>query len=219
MNSVSNSPETLNAITNILKTNKDISACLTNCSNNGLCTLDSNQNFVCSCFEFYSGKSCEKDLRPCSSYPCLKNGTCINIINGSSYEFECKCKYPYYSKYCELKINICQNITCSNQGVCYLNDTQPLCRCFNGYYGINCEEISQELARIKLISNISGYLAITCIVVFLSFFVIMDISKFFAFLFDKDRLNKRKVIKKKNKIKPLIKKKITYEDYIDLPDE
>lgn len=215
MNSGTNSVETAKAISNLLKTDKDILACLTNCSNNGLCTLDSNQNFVCSCFEFYSGKSCEKDLRPCSSCPCLKEGICTNILNTSVYDFECKCKYPYYSRYCELKINLCKNITCSKQGWCYVNETIPLCECFTGYSGKNCDIQSQELKRIKMVNDISGYLAITVIVLFFSMFICMDISKFF--MQDKNKI-KQTPRKKRKVTEPAIKKTVTYKDYIEAPE-
>lgn len=209
MNAGINSEEHAKAISNLLTTNKDISTCLTNCSNNGVCTLDSSQNFVCSCFEFYSGKMCDKDIRPCSSCPCLKNGTCINKLEIS--DFECKCQYPYYSRYCELKINLCQNLTCSKQGWCTVNDTTPYCKCYKGFLGENCETMSQDLQTAKLISNVSGYLAITVIVIFFGTFVCMDLSKLFM---------KTEKSKKKKKVNPVAeepekKKKITYLDYIE----
>jgi len=55
------------------------------------------------------------------------------------YDFECKCEYPWYGRYCELKINVCENTTCNRQGICYSNLTEPICKCFTGYTGDNCE--------------------------------------------------------------------------------
>ena len=40
------SPNADQAITNILSTTKYVAACLTNCSNNGVCGLDSNQDQI-----------------------------------------------------------------------------------------------------------------------------------------------------------------------------
>lgn len=174
------SPGATQAITNILTTTKDISACLTNCSNNGVCGLDSKQDFVCNCFEFYSGNSCDKDLRACSSFPCLKNGTCINKINDTVYDFKCECKYPFYSKYCELKINLCQNITCSKQGWCNVNGTTTQCKCFTGFSGENCDVMNQELKAIKAVSNVAAVVAITCIVMFFGTFIFMDVTKYWS---------------------------------------
>ena len=69
----------------------DLTPCLTNCSNNGICLLNSTlDKYSCNCSDNFNGESCQFDLRPCSKYPCLNNGTCINK-NVNTNEFECKC--------------------------------------------------------------------------------------------------------------------------------
>lgn len=150
---------------------------------------------------------CEKDLRPCSSYPCLKNGTCTNLMNGTVYDFECKCKFPYFGRYCEQKIKLCLNVTCSKQGWCYENDTIPMCKCFTGFDGLNCEIVSQELMKAKAISNVAAYLAIGCIVVFFSVFIFMDISKIFI-------SNSNSIKKAKISVK-LVNNKVTAPAYVE----
>ena len=162
-----------------MTTSKDISACLTNCSGNGECSLDSNYNFYCACYEFYGGKTCNTDLRPCVSWPCMWNGNCSNIINGTSYDFECKCPYPYYGRHCHLKINLCQNVTCKKmQGTCQINGTIAECKCFTGFHGDHCELLSQEMQTVKTISNVTGVLAGLCLATFFGFFIFMDITKY-----------------------------------------
>lgn len=162
-----------------MTTSKDISACLTNCSGNGVCALDSNYNFYCACAEFYTGKTCDKDIRPCSAWPCLWNGNCTNLMNGTAPSFVCSCPYPYYGRNCQLKINLCQNSTCvPKQGSCKVNGTTPYCDCFIGFSGDNCQILSSQLQTAKTVSNVTGVLAAATIVSFFGIFIFMDITKY-----------------------------------------
>jgi hypothetical protein len=52
-----------------------LSECLVNCSNQGICVLNSLEQYVCQCNQFRLGASCQTDSRPCSSNPCLNNNT------------------------------------------------------------------------------------------------------------------------------------------------
>ena len=189
-------------ITNLLSSPYDLSACLTNCSNNGQCSFDiKNSKFICICsFDYYTGTKCEIDKRPCSSFQCFNNGTCLNKINETTqqYDFECQCQYPYYSRRCESKINLCQiNSTCvPNQGLCIINGTQTACKCFTGYSGDFCEIMSSSLQTAKAISNISALVAIILIICFMVLIVLSDLTK----LFPKKAKIKSKKIKK---IKPI----------------
>ena len=96
----------MNILTN---SNYDLSACLKNCSNNGLCLLNTtNQKYSCQCFTHFNGISCQFDTRPCSKYPCLNNGTCLNT-NLNTSEFKCQCQLNYFGLNCETKIDLCKN--------------------------------------------------------------------------------------------------------------
>ena len=148
--------------------------CLTNCSNNGICLLNSTlDKYSCNCSNNFNGESCQFDLRPCSKYPCLNNGTCINK-NVNTNEFECKCLTNYYGIYCENKKDLCLNETCSNNGYCFVNDSNlPFCNCFNGYDGHKCD---LEGSSVKVLKNVRIISILICafIFVFVIFLIISN---------------------------------------------
>jgi hypothetical protein len=205
---------------NLMSSDKDMTACLTNCSNNGVCGLDTNHNFVCNCFQFYGGSMCERDLRQCSSSPCMRNGTCTNILNStldanqtkSIYSFECKCQFPYYGKYCQLITNLCWNITCSKHGQCFMNGSSTYCSCFTSYSGLECEIISQDLKTKQNIAIVSACVAIIIISAVLGSILLSDLVKYspkvYRFFFPKTNKVVPKSISKKN---VLNKPKIAFE--------
>ena len=99
----------------ILQSNTDVSACLANCSNQGVCKLSLNQTYICECNVLYQGKSCQTDIRPCSNQmtnKCLNNATCVNSFDLSAYSCQCPQSGPYYGRYCENRRNQCENVTC-----------------------------------------------------------------------------------------------------------
>ena len=153
-----------------------MSDCLTNCSNQGHCTVDASGNFVCDCLEGFTGKRCSTDQRPCSVYPCINQGKCIDIKNGSSFSFICDCPYPFYGSRCQDKIDICKNITCSGNGYCVGNGTQPLCVCADQYLGSNCENESEKLKVIKKVINVASAIAVTALVLFFTSFIAIDVA-------------------------------------------
>ena len=153
---------------------------------------------------------CERDLRQCSSFPCMRNGTCNNLINSTNnlttYDFECKCQFPYYGRYCHLITDLCWNITCSKQGGCFMNGSTTYCQCYSSFSGLNCEIVSEALQTARLISNISGFAAIGMICCFLGAIVFLDLFDLFIWLFDKPKtkikIKKPKVKKEEIKQKP-----------------
>jgi hypothetical protein len=175
-----------------------LSECLANCSHQGICVLNSFEQYVCQCNQFRMGASCQTDSRPCSSNPCLNNGTCSNLNNSTS--FYCTCQNPdlFYGIYCENKKDLCKNNAekCfKSQGFCIMNETQPLCKCFIDYSGSNCEIMSTSLFVRKSIINVSTLIAILVLVIFIVLLFCFDFTKYF---FTK---NHRLIIRKQEIIK------------------
>ena len=164
----------------LLNSKYDLGGCLVNCTNNGQCKYNSASNtFMCSCFlKYMSGYACQIDTRPCSSNPCLNNGTCVDYPFSNSSSFYCLCDKYHRGAYCESEIDLCQNETCSNNGNCFGLNKLPKCKCFNMYLGDKCESESKELKTVKEIISFTTILAIVIIVLFYSSFVLMDMSKF-----------------------------------------
>jgi len=175
-----------------------LSECLVNCSNQGICVLNSLEQYVCQCNQFRLGASCQTDSRPCSSNPCLNNGTCSNKNNDTS--FYCTCQNPkiYYGIYCENKKDLCRNnteICFKNQGYCIMNETQPMCKCLIDYYGTNCEIISTSLFVKKSIINVSTLIAILVLVIFIVLLFCFDFTKYFFPKNQKLAIKKQEIIK------------------------
>jgi hypothetical protein len=193
-------------IIGILNSNFDLSGCIVNCSNNGQCQFDSLiNNFFCSCNSVYlSGYACQIDSRPCSSNPCLNNGTCVDYSTSSKYNissilgknyssFNCLCDENYKGTYCESKIDVCQNETCSNNGNCIDLNNKAKCECFSMYSGEKCESESNELKTVKKIISLASILAIVIIVLLYSCFVCMDITKYCCKSVNKRPLRGKKI--------------------------
>jgi hypothetical protein len=164
----------------------DLSGCLSNCSNQGYCVFNSIQKYVCKCNQYRTGKACQSDLRPCSSSPCLNNGTCSSIMVNNDTSFQCICQNNlYYGIYCEHKLDLCKNnteICFANQGFCIMNDTQPTCKCLMGYSGIKCEIQSTSLVITKAIVNASSIVAIIVLVSFVILILCFDYTKYFLMM-------------------------------------
>ena len=178
----------------------DLSACLANCSNQGICTLNSVQQFVCECNQYKTGRSCQSDSKPCSSNPCLNNGLCIDTNNQTSFQCFCHNSSLFYGIYCENKIDLCLNSTiCFNkQGYCKVNGSQPVCSCIIGYSGVNCEIISSSLAVRKSIINVATIIAIIVITCYIFTIIGFDFTKYFLMK------EKKQPIKNKQQIQTLI---------------
>ena len=190
----------------LLTSNYDMSSCLSNCSNNGVCKFDLvNNKFVCSCFSaFLTGSACQLDTRPCSSSPCLNNATCVDFTNANKFnmssifgtnstDFYCLCDKYHQGSYCESEINVCQNETCSGNGNCVDLNNQPKCECFSMYLGEKCDTQSAELKTVKAIISFTSIIAIITVISFYACFIVMDLMNFFS--------KKTKIYKKKNDIK------------------
>ena len=169
----------------------DFSACLANCSNQGLCILDSSQQYICECNQFRIGSACQSDSRPCSSGPCLNGGICSDTINDTSFECTCQSNL-YYGRHCENKIDLCLNssVCFNNQGYCIMNGSQPVCKCKIDYSGVNCEIMSNSLIIRKSIIDASTIIAIIVLVSFAMMILCLDYTKYFL-------MKDKKIFKKK----------------------
>ena len=145
---------------------EDLTGCLVNCSNQGLCSVNSQNLLVCSCFGSYIGSSCQTDSRPCSASPCLNNGTCLESYDSTTqmYNYSCQCDSSHYGPNCEYMFDLCANWTCSGNGRCSLNSTfQPGCKCFQMYSGDYCEIKSESLVITQKVITSSSIIAILII--------------------------------------------------------
>jgi hypothetical protein len=170
------------ALLNILQSNKDMSSCLINCSNQGLCKLDPIiHKYFCECNPNFMGKSCQTDMNPCNRWnPCLNNATCLNV-NTTSFECKCPSNGLYYGEYCENRINSCENVTCSSNGYCYLlqNQTQTKCKCNNGYSGETCDLESNSIKQLRYFQWTSTIICILFIITFWILIVGSDVLDYF----------------------------------------
>lgn len=155
----------------------DANVCLVNCSNHGKCKLSDENRFKCECDINYAGSICQADMRPCSSKPCLNNGTCFENIAESS--FKCECNQFYFGEKCEFKIDVCKNVTCSFKGNCADVNNKPKCECFYLYSGLRCEIESSEQKIIKNVVSSASIIAIIIIILFYSSFIISDLFDFY----------------------------------------
>ena len=200
---------------NILQSNNDISACLANCSNQGICQLDlQTLKYICECNANFMGKSCQTDSRPCMRWnPCLNNATCLNV-NSTSLECKCPSNGLYYGEYCENRINLCENVTCSSNGYCYLllNQTQPKCKCNNGFSGEKCDLESDTIKQLKTFQWTSTIICIICLITFCTLIVGSDVLDYLRIGHEQIDMNEWRREKYYGKIETeQIKKSIPYK--------
>ena len=181
----------------------DLSACLVNCSNQGICVLNTLNKYICQCNEFRTGLACQSDSRPCSSNPCLNNGTCSNINDNqtSLSSFRCICQDNlYFGTHCENKVDLCLNKTdiCLNdqQGYCIMNGSQPMCKCKNGYSGVKCEIASTSLIVRKVIINVSTVIVIVVMISLIILVLFFDYTKYILIKKNEKKVQKKSIIKK-----------------------
>ena len=119
--------------------------------------------YECGCNTYFSGSACQYDSRPCSSGPCLNNGTCTNVQGlNSTLSFECECQNTYYGTNCEKQIDVCQNKTCNGKGYCFNRQNEPKCKCFSGYSGDECDLKS---TFVKIAQSVQLVMSVICFIV------------------------------------------------------
>jgi hypothetical protein len=163
-----------------------------NCSNEGICKLDPiTQKYSCECNTNFMGKSSQTDSRPCMRWnQCLNNSTCLNL-NSTSLECKCPSNGLYYGEYCENRINLCENVTCSSNGYCYLpqNQTQPKCKCNNGFSGEICDLESDSIKQLRYFQWSSTIICIICIITFWTLIVGSDVLDYLKIGHEKIDMN------------------------------
>ncbi|CAF1051393.1 unnamed protein product, partial [Brachionus calyciflorus] len=165
----------ISATLDFLSSKIDMTNCLSNCSNQGKCNITNGFAF-CNCRKYFIGDKCEKDLRKCSSNPCFNGGSCVEMFELNKYE--CLCDEMFYGKNCEFKIDVCENETCSKHGYCKDFQSKPKCICDYLFSGDKCEIESGEIKAIKKTVTSASAVAIVCLVLFYSIFIIFDAIKF-----------------------------------------
>ncbi|EDV23770.1 uncharacterized protein TRIADDRAFT_57305 [Trichoplax adhaerens] len=90
------------------------------------------------CKSPYSGNYCELDNNQCQNSPCLNNGICSDLGQGS---YSCICPSDYTGNNCQTAIptNPCVSHPCQNGGSCNSFGSQYLCNCPRHYTGQHCE--------------------------------------------------------------------------------
>jgi hypothetical protein len=185
----------------------DLTGCLLNCSNNGICK-NTTGILKCECFENFNGSSCELSLDPCYEFnPCVNGGVCDSYSVNSTWTFNCSCKNYYYGKYCENKINICENETCSFNVYCKIINSKPICKCVWQFEGSRCEIEMSNLTAIKKVIKVSYITAIVILILFYLLFILNDCMNYFCRIKSVTKINKKHNNKqKKNKNSKKLKK-------------
>ena len=182
----------------LANSNYDLSGCLVNCTNQGMCSVDqTTKTYGCQCLTNFRGSACQYSISSCSQYPCLNNGTCISRTNNATAPFECDCQHTYCGTYCEHQVDICANKTCSSNGYCYVIESEPKCKCHIDYSGEDCEVEDSFRKIIRYVQYISLIIVCTCYSILVTLVVSNDILNIFGVK------NRRKIDLKdwKNKLK------------------
>ena len=154
--------------------NGTLDNCLLNCSNHGACVYENN-DFACSCDEFYTGESCEEDTRPCSNKNTCQHGNCTDIIIDSVVSgYYCNCTELYEGGHCQYKKKICDQFKCGN-GVCIpLTEESIKCVCFDGFTGKFCDLKQKSLMKRNITAKSAVITSICMMSFFLSLLLLID---------------------------------------------
>jgi hypothetical protein len=130
-----------------------VDVCKSNPCANGICRDMGGLNYVCRCYEGFTGKSCEIEIKKlngsCSSSPCQNNGICIQ----KSDKYLCFCPPGYVGKQCEFLYeghlnNACEeNNPCKNGRCVAMPNNGYKCECQRNWVGVNCDQYDSCLGN------------------------------------------------------------------------
>ena len=178
----------------------DLSGCLTGCSNRGKCPLDTNtKSILCECEMFFTGSSCQIDLRSCSANPCMHSGLCVDLLASAGAQpqsYNCSCASGFSGRNCETQNDLCQSDSCSSHGSCVSKGNVTECHCFADYSGEKCENEKNNFKKMRQsIAFSSLALLLAAILTLVSLIVISDVLTMLGVTKKKRaRLVKRKIM-------------------------
>ncbi|KAM4623436.1 hyaluronan-binding protein 2-like [Polymixia lowei] len=108
------------------------------CFKGGTCNIGSNSDFICSCPEPYTGRTCQRVKNICQDAKCGMGDCLVNLMKPPFYE--CKCRPPYQGPDCRsLPTSPCDHSPCRNGATCIRGGRRFGCACPDGYTGRFCE--------------------------------------------------------------------------------
>jgi EGF-like domain len=125
-----------------------------NCSGNGTCVLDADEQPSCECDTGYVtvDLTC---VDPCSNQDCSGNGECVIGLNGDA---QCQCNNGYIPVGLTCTDAPCSNQDCSGNGTCVVDaNGYPICQCDNGFLPVDLtclEHFSEDGGIVS--DNVSG---------------------------------------------------------------
>lgn len=110
------------------------------CQNGGICDVESEHEYNCTCANGFSGDACEI-TENCSTDEDCGHGVCTLLEHQKTKS--CRCNNGFYledhSHTCKEVTNACQPNPCLNDGICVVSpETDYVCICSFGYLGKIC---------------------------------------------------------------------------------
>ncbi|XP_022081949.1 protein jagged-1-like [Acanthaster planci] len=110
------------------------------CYNGAKCSMNSHQNFTCTCARGYNGALCADDIDECEEEgDCPDRSECVNSIGS----YTCVCIQGFKGQECSER-DFCADGPCLNNATCVSVVEKFSCECKGGYTGTRCETIIES---------------------------------------------------------------------------